>query len=302
MKLELPLIGGVGNQLFVLAYGLYRKHFEDIEVNFQIPVEDSGNGNHGCLISDEMHVFKELPVSIQSKYEAIITKAQRFASRLGFGTCVLRFTGVIHSHEGIALDKKFQQFLTRKDVNVRESGYFQESKYLLWLQENGYPLNLLPMQPSIWLNKQLESLDFENSIAIHIRRTDFKNKGGPGSLSINYYLEGIRQLNQISAISRVVVFSDDIEGVELELEQCNLQEEIIYIQTPMESSDFESLYLLSRFKNVVIANSTFSWWAAATGPGQKNVVFPSVWTKEGTPNFNLPLTTWKAVSPEWDVT
>ena len=43
-------------------------------------------------------------------------------------------------------------------------------------------------------------------------------------------------------------------------------------------SDYEEFLLLSRFQNIIIANSTFSFWPALAGPTKKSKVAPSKWT------------------------
>ena len=61
-------------------------------------------------------------------------------------------------------------------------------------------------------------------------------------------------------------------------------ENITFVDTKKDISD---LYLMSKFKNIIIANSTFSWWAAYLGLQNKKVLAPIEWFGKKRTNNNL---------------
>jgi hypothetical protein len=73
------------------------------------------------------------------------------------------------------------------------------------------------------------------------------------------------------------VFSDEIEWVKQNLP---LPGPVTYRDAP-GLGDYEDFYLLSQCRHQVIANSTFSWWAAWLNPHpDKVVVGPHPWYRD----------------------
>lgn len=102
-----------------------------------------------------------------------------------------------------------------------------------------------------------------NSISIHIRRGDFIGK--VNLLSLDYYLNALEEVN-----GRVFVFSDDTEWVKRNWFKENFP--CVHLN---EYLDFELMRLC---KHNIIANSTFSWWAAMLNNNTgKIVVAPKQW-------------------------
>ena len=93
---------------------------------------------------------------------------------------------------------------------------------------------------------------------LHIRRGDYaSNKGANsyhGVLPLNYYQKAIGLI--ANEIDSICVFSDDIEWCKQSLTS---NKEIVFNES---RSDVDDLIKMSQFKYLVIANSSFSWWAA----------------------------------------
>ena len=50
----------------------------------------------------------------------------------------------------------------------------------------------------------------------------------------------------------------------------------VYVDWNKGENSWADMALMSKFKNIIIANSTFSWWAAWLGMEDKNVICPRV--------------------------
>jgi hypothetical protein len=127
-------------------------------------------------------------------------------------------------------------------------------------------------------------------ILIHIRRGDYatslnalKHHGLKGleyyKQSISIILEKVKEKEKITFI----LASDDVEWVKDNILTLISDYDHQIISGNKMVQDFEELYLMSLCHHFIIANSTFSWWAAwlsetATSTGhQKIVIGPKSW-------------------------
>lgn len=109
--------------------------------------------------------------------------------------------------------------------------------------------------------------------AVHIRQGDY------GYSSFAFLSPEFYQINQPQSNGPVVVFTDrdDLPN------EFKLATNPDYIFSPYDLSSEDSFALMSRAKELVIANSTFSWWAGfmALQKGSK-VIIPNPWLKDAT--------------------
>ena len=126
-----------------------------------------------------------------------------------------------------------------------------------------------------------------NSVCLHVRRLFAKQADGSirqsvadfcGTCDVAYYRGAIREVAAIHGPLKIFVFSDDIgwahqNAAAFETESCTVR--VIDDDDPLRS-----FYLMRLCKHFIIANSTFSWWAAWLGgyPG-KTVCVPPVWNR-----------------------
>ena len=117
-------------------------------------------------------------------------------------------------------------------------------------------------------------------VVVHARRTDYlKNQyiiNYHGPLSIDYYNEAIKKISNEIEDPIFILAADDPSfwsSVINELPQ--LSNRNIYILD--DESEICTLALLQQFQYFIIANSTFSWWAAWLSEDTKKVIAPSKW-------------------------
>ena len=125
-------------------------------------------------------------------------------------------------------------------------------------------------------NKLKYKINTKNSISIHVRRTDYKNKNNDFIiLDIKYYKKAIEHIFKKINDPIFFIFSDDIKWCEKNLNFINNK---YYIKS---KKDYEDLYLMSKCKHNIIANSTFSWWAAYLNNNKNKIIItPKVWTNK----------------------
>lgn len=151
-------------------------------------------------------------------------------------------------------------------------GYFQTEDYF---KEFSLELkNLLGCPPPLkrlLAEKYKTLIESSTTVGLHLRRGDYLQlKDFHTNLfeDTNYYE---RAMEYFGEDSHFLVFSDDIEWCQKNLKN----KKITFMESTDEVSD---LYLMSLLPNLIIANSSFSWWGAwlqqeRTG----NVIAPKEW-------------------------
>jgi len=120
---------------------------------------------------------------------------------------------------------------------------------------------------SLFISEKMQS---EESVAIHIRRGDFKNEEIP-FLPLSYYKNAIEYIYKNVKNPYFYVFSDDIMWA-----KDNLKIDTPHVFVNWNKKDFEDLHLMTFAKHHIIANSSFSWWGAFLKKNQNGItIVPS---------------------------
>lgn len=146
-------------------------------------------------------------------------------------------------------------------------GYFQSEKYF----DKDYIKDFF--QPK----ETIREVIYENyanilqgeTVGIHFRRTDYLQIQHQHPVqSMDYYNAAIEEIGDCD---RYIVFSDDINWCKNNLSYKNM----VFIEG---NPDYIDLFLMSMCKHNIIANSTFSWWAAWLNKNQeKKIIATSKW-------------------------
>lgn len=176
---------------------------------------------------------------------------------------------------------QFVDFPAAPAVGVRINGYFQSSKYFYNSKSMirillSAPDSLQAAVRSKW--SQLFTADKE-VVVVHARRTDYCKNADMiaihGPLSIRYYQNAIQEMCSRVKSPHFLLVSDDNVFWSAVLSMCPAISEAGYTILDSEN-DIETLALLQQFRHFIIANSTFSWWAAWLSES-KNVCAPEKW-------------------------
>lgn len=296
-KVEIELVGGLGNQLFgYFAGAFYAQKFNKLLI-VDLTQVSLGLTNHGSeltsfKLSKSYELTRSKPRSFARLIKRIIDKLSiKFKSIKYFRYKLL---GVYQSKE-----VGFDSFLEKQSEISRIQGYYQTWKYVDNLQELGADISLEIINPSNWFLGLQNEINKVKPIAIHVRRGDYKNPDSPvGLLSRSYYQDAIGVVNNKYENRNFWIFSDDIEDSQKLLDGL-IPKSSNWICPPTGSDPAESLVLMSLSKVIIIANSSFSWWAAKTGVEKELVIAPSPWFRKlDEPSFLMP-ESWKQVKSSW---
>lgn len=123
----------------------------------------------------------------------------------------------------------------------------------------------------------------ENTVSVHIRLGDYlqnqEKYGGICTLeyykcAMNYIVRHIEQNGGAKPI--FYIFSNDTAGAKKILGE----EGCIFVDAHSEEEGYKDLFLMSRCRHHIIANSSFSWWGAYINEQKESLVIaPSLWMK-----------------------
>lgn len=147
--------------------------------------------------------------------------------------------------------------------NVNLHGYFQSEKYFKHCKDD-----IVDMFKS----KVKKEVD-KKYLGVHVRRGDYVNLKDVycDLYSIGYYdfIDDIKK-----DYDEILIFSDDKEFIKSKFPQYSIMDGY---------QDYEEFRLLCNCDDIVMANSSFSWWAAYLNPNlNKKVYAPKKWFTNGT--------------------
>ena len=110
-------------------------------------------------------------------------------------------------------------------------------------------------------------------------------------------MNSINQIKKKLEKPKFFIFSDYPSKVKHKIELSQINYKIID-NNLNENDNFKDLLLMKECKNFIIANSTFSWWAAWLNPYDKRVII----CPRKSINFDQKVTTWgfkDQIPDEW---
>jgi hypothetical protein len=153
--------------------------------------------------------------------------------------------------------------------NICLTGYYQSENYFKHRKDEIHKLFECPEKIRKFIFKNFDHLiSNPNTCSVHIRRGDYlKLKEYHTNLTSEYYNSCFKKTKD----KHLVFFSDDIEWCKTTFQQ----QKATFVNTKSDIIDF---YIMSFMKNNIIANSSFSWWAAWLNNNKSKKVFaPKKW-------------------------
>jgi hypothetical protein len=265
-KCKVELVGGLGNQIFGVAMGRYIEQKFDFEVEFLRAPDSQANKSHGETI-ESLEVFGGV---VATRLPGLLERLRLTAAGYGFGKLFLSI------HEKYL---NFDNFSPRNGMVMR--GYFQTLDAFLSLSESEKQLTV-SREFSSSIVPSLESLDFsETGACLHMRFGDYKSVRGLGVLQSLYFQTACQELlNQKPSVANFAIFTNstaDAEKVRDSLSSMFPSKNFRIFDPSGSYSAAMSLVTMSRFRSIVMANSSYSFWGALTGGLEKLVIYPEPW-------------------------
>lgn len=273
------LMGGLGNQMFQYAAGraLALRHKTVLKLDLSYLQGDQEGSTPREYMLDQMHICAEvaLPSEIPSPerdpQKPLYAAARRSLNRL--------FNNDIHFTFLYEFDNTINNAYFTAPCNTYLAGYWQSERYFRDVSDvisNDFrPVT----EPDDGSKDTADLISSTNSVSIHFRRGDYVNdqamRAVHGVCLDEYYKQCIKEVLKSISEPHFFLFSDDPRWVR---EQMTLAVPYTVISNGSPESPLTDLWLMSLCKHNIIANSSFSWWAAWLNNNQgKRVFAPSRW-------------------------
>jgi hypothetical protein len=168
---------------------------------------------------------------------------------------------VYHENE-FTYDPRTLEIPDYTDVN----GYLQTEKYFAEIQDEIRRIFTFKKHIQEAANSIVRETD--NAVSIHVRRGDYvASPDHHPTQSSDYYKKAISEFDVDSIF---YIFSDDIEWCK----EVFIGDKFRFIES---GSPYVDMCIMTKLKNHIIANSSFSWWGSWLSGENSKVVSPSNW-------------------------
>ena len=269
-------IGRLGNQMFQYAalFSIAKEH----NINFSI-----------CKSDLELYKCFNIPTQISSYYNSDFVGTHDLDNNIIIDPETIFVTNDEQFNKVLDTNFDFNFFNTNHDQKSI-FGFFQNYKYFDDVENELRKIFTFKINYSRICKSYFNQIFFETeTLALHIRRTDYLTSSVLNNLSLEYYENSLSQFN--SSIP-VLVFSDDIDWCKKQ----NIFNEERFLM--MQSNNtYIDLCLMSLCDYHIIANSSYSWWGSWLAKSKKTIC-PKTWFSANYSHLNsdgLRLPYWIAI-------
>lgn len=289
--------GGLGNQMFHYAFALalkYKFPEEDIYIDTShmnyifFKKYKTANLHNGYELEK---IFKNL--TLKKASAAQLMKVSWYIpnfilSRIGRKYLPKRKSEYIQDK---SMYFAYDENAYKHEGNVYYEGYWECAKNYIPLRdairrEYTHPT---PDSENAALIEQLKSAE---SVGIHVRRGDYlETKAFKGLCEIDYYTRAIEKILKDGKRHTFYIFSNDIKWCKENLVPLVGDNKIVFINHNTGKKSPWDMFLMTYCKDLIIANSSFSWWGAFLNSCNGRVIAPKKWMNRDA-EFDIWLDEW----------
>jgi hypothetical protein len=275
---------GLGNQMF--QYAFYRRLLADgKDAYMDISAYEKHFAHYGYELSKVFNIRERLATRAQIKKVRRSLNEMNIFQRIYRRTKLLLRYPYVHYKENSLSPSKNQYKFDPSVLKLRGPRYLDGNWMFYKYFEN---IEHILRKEFVFKNiedsrnRQMASkIKSSKAVSIHIRRGDFVANPFWGNIwgkicDLNYYQKAIQLIKGKVKNPVFFVFSDDLDWCIKHLPIVNAQ----FVDFNRGENSYKDMYLMSLCRLNIIANSSFSWWAAwlNENPG-KIVIAPNRWIK-----------------------
>lgn len=270
------IIGGLGNQMFqyALAVALHNRFNEEIYIDTSL--------FNTYKVHNGLEIERVFGVTLKQASVAQIKQLTRYSAHYKLRRTFRMILPPKKTECLEAKDYTFNETVLTDDSNRYYDGYWQNWRYF-----NDYADSIrtfyrfqLPLDSKNYL--LVEQLRVNpKTVSIHVRRGDYlKAKNYAGLCGLEYYTKAIAYVrDRLQGNIHFLIFSDDIAWCKEHIMPLLGMARQTYVDWNCGPNSYVDMQLMSECRHNIIANSSFSWWAAWLNThSDKIVVAPEKWT------------------------
>lgn len=267
------LIGGLGNQLFIYAFGRVVAHKLNKELCLDISFFDHTQPSHMVYGLQPFNI-KGLVGNYPYKESTSLVLNSDGDSKINFYGNFSADAFFVDEIETPAFFHGFYQYTRENHRLLITDDFFNEYADIIH-NDLKYVYSLSDFAQDI-----IHEMDKNDSIALHVRHGDYIDNIDFGFCSKEYYQNAIEVITSKVENPKFYIFSDDIEWAKKNLE-LNYPHTFVDYDEKIDvigRGHAELLKIMSSCKHFIIANSTYSWWAAYLCENKdKIIISPEPW-------------------------
>ena len=264
--------GGIGNQLFQYAAGSSLATL--LNTQFFLDISFYTKNSNRSFELGKFNINAE--VLDKKKLYSLFNKSKYYYLDLILGNNrIFEDKSILFSEREFSFNK---EFFDLNDPIVLD-GYWQSEKYFdrnrAVLLKEFTPVNIEKYN----IHPVIKSERLGDGISLHIRRGDYQSnlevKVIHGICSDDYYFNAVKFIRDKIGNKKIFIFSDDLMEAN---RMSSLIENSIVVSSITKQDPLMDLFLMMQCGHHIIANSTYSWWAAWLCTNiDKTVVAPLKW-------------------------
>jgi hypothetical protein len=285
------LKGGLGNQMFQYAFAKalsleYRTELYVVK-SFLLANEEDSQG-----FTSRKYELGVFDAGIRFASDSLVSSFEQ-TSLL---KTVLRIIGLPYRKCFEENRSSVSEQLGKIVPPVLLKGYWQSEKYFKKFEteiRKEFTFNF--DKTGYFNNGDIRKIKRMNAVAVHFRRGDYVSNPVAsrvlGALDLAYYDEAVRAMTKKVNDPFFFLFSDDPQWVR---ENFRYPKNSQFIESNANQDAHFDLYMMTKCKHNIIANSTYSWWGAWLNSNRhKTVIAPKSWFRDKSfANNDL-------ISPDW---
>lgn len=283
------ILGGIGNQMFQYAFLLSLK--ERCEDTFLVDTSifDIWNIHNGYELKRVFNIKEKEATVEEIKEVAWYSKNYK----------VRRALSLYFPKKTMCVEKtpyKYYPHFLDTEGDAYYDGYWQYHKYFDPVREEVLSAFQFVSDDDERNNNLIAQMNNTNFVSIHVRRGDYlESKEYKGICGIDYYKKAIALIRSNITNPTYLIFSNDIEWCRNNITPLLENSPVTFVDWNVGTSSFRDMELMSKCRANIIANSSFSWWAAYLNLNEaKLVVSPKKWTNRKM-EFNVQPDDWNLI-------